>query len=469
MWGTVNSNYSGSAGIAINPSSLVNSKLYMDVNLLTGDIFAENNYLHIHKEDYGLFKILGPDGHIPAYGDDENLFDRYRNKDLKHAYMNIRMQGPSFMIVVGDHAFGLHTALRSNMSMYRMPYDVANFLYEGLEYAPQHNINYNDHDAYLSNLEWGEIGLTYSGVLYKYGMDRITGGITLKYLSGVASGYLDLDHVDYIVLNDSTINILNLDARAGYSLPLNYDNNDIPDDGPLFKGRGIGADVGVTYSRTKRQAQKSRFDHLCEQRYPDYFYRVGFSLLDIGSINFTENARAYAYDNVNTYWEDLKTINYSDLNQMMDIINNRFYNDPDAAETGEKFKMILPSAFSVQLDYQFSPDWYVNATGIMPLKLGQNYIRRPMQLSFTPRYENRLYEIALPVSLYEMRYPRIGLAARLAFLTVGTDKLGGFLGLSDFEGMDIYFSIKINFSKGICPFLRSPDECLNQEYGRYRR
>jgi hypothetical protein len=61
MLGIVNSNYAGSVGSIINPSSIVNSKLFMDINLVTADIFAQNNYLYIYGEDYKLFQFLKRD------------------------------------------------------------------------------------------------------------------------------------------------------------------------------------------------------------------------------------------------------------------------------------------------------------------------------------------------------------------------------------------------------------------------
>ncbi|MFC2106922.1 DUF5723 family protein [Bacteroidota bacterium] len=467
MLGIVNSNYAGSAGISINPSNLVNSRLYLDINLVSADIFAENNYLYIKKEDWGLFKVFGPNGIVPKYGENEILFNRRRNDKLKNIFLNFRIQGPSFMISKNDHAIAFHTALRSVSSVRRMPYEVANFGYEGIDYEPQQNIRYNDHNFRITNLDWMEFGLTYSGVIYKYGMNRISGGITIKYLAGFAGGYADVRNLDYMVLNDSTINVNNLDATIGYSLPLNYSDNSSSTD-PLFKGRGIGFDLGVTYMKTKKEAQNRYPKRLCEKEYTDYYYRLGLSLLDIGKITFKENARQYTYDNLSTFWEEIDTLNFTNLDQIISMMSEQFYGDPDASLSAEKIGIVLPSAISAQFDYQYLPNFFINATAIVPVRLGKYYVRRASQFAITPRYENRWYELSLPISLYEMRYPRIGLAFRIAFLTIGTEKLGAYFALSDFEGMDFYCSVKINFSKGICLFNKRSKGCYNNEY-RYKR
>ncbi len=467
MLGIINSNYAGSAGISINPSNLVNSRLYLDINLLTADIFAENNFLYIHKDDWGLFKVFGPNGVIPKYGENDVLFDRMRSDNMKNFFINLRVQGPSFMIAKNDHAIALHVTFRSVTSIRKLPHEMANFGYEGLEYKPQHNIRYNDHNFRFTNLDWVEFGLTYSKVIYKYGMNRYTAGLTVKYLAGIAGAYSDVRNIDYVVLNDSTININNLDATVGYSLPVDYSDNSLNTD-PVFKGRGIGFDLGVTYMKTKKGAQNRKAERLCEQEFIDYYYRFGLSLLDIGKINFKENAQEHKYDNVSTYWEELDTLRFSDLDQIAGILSDQFYGNPNASLSADKIGIVLPSAISAQFDYQYMPNLFINASVVVPIKLGRIYVRRASQIAITPRYEHRWYEVSLPVSLYEMRYPRIGFAFRLAFLTVGTEKLGAYLGFSDFEGMDFYCSLKINFSKGICLFDKRSKGCYNNEYKRRR-
>ena len=464
MWGIVSSNYAGSNSTLINPSFLVDSKLYQDINILTGDFFFENNAININKEDYHLFKLFGPNGDVPSYGEDGYIVDIYDNQELKFAYISEHLRGPSFMQVRGDQAFAVHTAFRSITDSRNLPYEMVNFGYYGLDYTPQHNINYQDHDIKVANLQWTEIGLTYSRVLYKYGLNRYSGGITVKALMGIAGAYFVGRDVDYIVLNDSTINFRNLDASVGYSLPVDYVTNDVPI-GPLFKGWGVSMDLGFTYTRTKDGHQNRRYDELCEQTYPDYLYKIGVSVVDLGNLFFGRNAQKHNYENVSGFWEEIDTLNFSSMDEISRLISEKFYGDPTASLVSNRMSVLTPAAISAQFDLQFIPNWYVNATVILPIMLGPNNIQRPSQVAIVPRYESRLFELSMPISLYEMRYPRVGLAARFAFLTLGTDNLGGFLPLSDFTGMDFYFSIKINFPKGYCGHSGRNAGCQNQEYG----
>ena len=464
MWGIVTSNYAGSNSTLINPAFLVNSKLYQDINIITGDIFFENNAFNINKSDFRPLEFIGPDATFPSYGEDGYIMDIYDNKDLKFAFVNLHLRGPSFMQVRGDHAFAVHTAFRSVTDNRSLPYEMVNFAYYSLDYTPQHNINYKDKDIKIANLQWAEFGVTYSGVIHKYGLNRYTVGATLKGLMGAAAGYFVGREADYIVLNDSTINFRNLDATVGYALPVDYSTNDYPQ-GPLFKGWGVSVDLGFSYTRTKMGHQNRKFTELCQQTYPDYLYKIGVSVIDLGTVSFGKNAQKHEYVNVSAFWEEIDTLSFDNIDQIARLASEKFYGDPEASLADNRISLFTPAAFSFQFDYQVIPDWYVNASLVLPITLGPNNIQRPTQIAVVPRYESRLFEFSMPISLYEMRYPRIGLAARIGFLTLGTDKLGGFLPLSDFTGMDFYFSLKFNFPKGVCGRFKRSIGCQNNEYG----
>ncbi len=469
MWGIVSSNFAGSNGVIINPSSLTGSKLYMDVNILTADFYAGNNYLYIHSEDFKLFNFLKKDPEFPSYDPDNSAMDYYDNTSIKSGYVNVLLRGPSFFQQRGRHAIGLSTGVRVLASANRLPYDLANFGYLGLKYEPQHNINYNDHNFYGNTMEFAELGITYAYIVRQFSVDEFSVGITLKGLFGYSGGYVYADNLDYMVLNDSTANFRNLNAEVGFSIPVDYETNNFPDGSGLFRGNGVGADIGFTYQRKVRSFQKRKYDKLCRQRYIDYIYKVGVSLIDFGFVSFTKNTQLHAFENVSRYWVNIDTIAYSNMNQLMGELSDVFYGDPDASYRGDKMSVFLPAAVSIQLDYHIYRNWYINATAIHPIILGKSTIARPAQVVAVPRFETSRWEFSLPVALYEWKQLHFGIAARWEFLTIGSDNLGGLLGLQDFTGMDIYFSVKFNFRKGKCHGDNRFRPCYNQEYGIERK
>jgi hypothetical protein len=465
MWGITTSNYAGSTGVLLNPTSITISKLYLDVNIFTADIFFENNYAYIHQKDFALFNLVSSKPAFPKYGPDEMPFDHYTGKNNKFVYSSELIKGPSAMVAVGRHAFALNTGARVLTSAYDVPYEIANFGYYGLKYTPQHNINYTSSNFGSSALVIGEIGLTYAYGFRKIEAEDWSAGITLKRLFSFAGGYLRTNDLDYIVVNDSTINFKNLNAEVGYSLPLDYNNNDFPGSEPLIKGGGFGMDIGVTFQYRAMGYQKKRITKLCRQRYIDYIYRVGISLLDFGYVNFKKNAQLQTFENVSKYWMGIDTLNYYNINDLASTLSQVFYGDPNASFTDDKIRVYLPTAFSAQLDFKVFHNLYAGAVLIQPIRLGKSYIRRPAQIAVIPRYESHDFEFSLPLSLYDYNHFRLGASVRYHFLTFGSDDILGLFGINDFTGLDFYISAKINFRKGFCGKLNRNEPCENGEYG----
>jgi hypothetical protein len=396
-------------------------------------------------------------------------FDHYYGKNDKFIYASEFIKGPSAMICIGRHAFALHTAGRVLSSSYNVPYEIANFGYYGLDYQEQHNIDYKAKNFGTAELLLAEVGLSYAYAFRKIGMEEWSAGITVKRLFSPGGAYMDGRNADYIVLNDSSINVKNMNAEIGYALPMDYDNNDFPDSGPFIKGGGFGFDFGLTFQNKELSYQKKRISKLCRQRYINYIYRVGVSLLDIGFVNFKTNAQVHSFDNVSKYWVNVDTLTYDNLNKLTHTLSDVFYGDPNASYRGDAVRVWLPSAISVQGDYRITKELYAGAVIIHPLRFGNSYMRRPAQVVLIPRYETADLEFAVPLSLYNYMYPRIGASVRYKFFTIGTDDLLGISGATNFTGLDFYFSIKLNFRKGYCGRYNRNVPCENDEYGKLRR
>jgi hypothetical protein len=465
MWGITTSNYAGSTGVLLNPTSITTSKLYQDVNIAAIDIFFENNYAYIPQKDYSLVKLITSSSTLPKYGPDGLPFDHYTDKSNKFIYSSQMIKGPSYMVAIGRSAFAIHTGARVLTSAYDIPLEIANFGYYGIKYTPQHNINYNSSNFGSTALMMGEIGLTYAYDFRKISMEDWSAGITVKRLFSIGGGYLNTTNVNYIVLNDSTINFKNLNAEVGYSLPLDYSTNAFPDSGPLIKGGGFGFDIGVTYQNKTLSYQKKRISKLCRQRYIDYYFRIGVSLLDVGYVNFKKNAQVQTFENVSAYWQNIDTLNYVNINNLAASLSNVFYGDPAASHTADKIKVFLPTAFSVQADYRIYRNWYAGAVFISPVRLGKAYIRRPAQVALVPRYETHDFEFSIPLSLYDYHHFRLGASVRYRWLTFGSDDLLGIFGINDFTGIDFYLAVKINFRRGFCGRYIRNEPCENEEYG----
>jgi len=462
MLGVTLGNYSGSTVMLVNPAMMTNTHAFLDINLASGDLFVFNNFIYIPGSDYNMWDATNTRP-LPEYGEDKNNFLYYDNQDLKNVAVNLRIMGPSAMLQLGDHAFGFSTGLRVMTTGNKVPWEMPVFGYEGMNYQELHNIKFDDYDIDYQVNAWGEIGFSYAYNVIKYFDHQLTIGVSLKYLLGYTGAYVDIENIEYIVQNDSVINITNLKAEVAYALPIDYDNNDFPDSGPTIKGSGLGLDIGAVYVKRKYVDNK-RWRRLCGQRYEDYKYRIGVSILDIGRIKYKNNAQLHTYDNVSALWENYDTTNLNNLNQLAGDLSNLFYGDPNASLTATSLKVGLPTAISIQADIHFMENIYLGGYWIHPIRLNKHTLRRPAQLAFVPRYETKFLEFSLPISLYDYKETRIGAAVRLYFFTIGTDRLGTWFGLSDLNGMDLYFSVKFSLGKGSCKTV-THNECYNNEYG----
>lgn len=467
MLGTALGNYAGANSLQLNPSALLNSKQYLDIQLTGVGVFFENNAIYLPKEEYRFVHFFQKDYEWPAhkqqYGTGERYFYLYDNTRNKNVFNSLRVNGPGAMLVWKNHAIAIHTSLRSVFSLRKIPYEIASFSYYGLNYKPLQNQSYSDHGPFGGTaMVWGEIGLAYAHTLYAHGFNKLSAGINIKWLFGVGGTYIDVDNIDYTVLNDSTVNIHNMDARMGFSLPVDYSTNDL-DFAKKIKGTGFSGDIGITYTRLSPYHRDQYFTSLCSRRHEPYRYRVGVALIDFGAIRFNINALKLSVDNRASYWDHLTRFDYESINQVLDTLSMKFYNDTTSLFVGTDFLLWLPGAITAQFDYHFGEHWYLNTNIVVGLKMGRQTMVRPSEISITPRYESAWFEAGVPVSLYDFISPRIGLYLRFFGFTVGTDNIAGFFYYKDFSGLDLYCSVKYFIRSGKCRRDKVPLHCIEEK------
>lgn len=464
--GLVNGNYAGSTGAIINPSSMANTRLKSDISLFAISAFVENNYLYFPSKVSSLIKLFNGvyDFHYfpKPYGRGYRIvYSYYGDKSLKNIFVNARIVGPSVMFSYNDHVFAVRTGFRVMSSTRRVPYDIANFSYYGMDFKSQQNIHYVGDNLDMASMAWWEVSFSYATIFNRSYNNHWSAGISIGPVFGYSGAYISGGDTRYIAYNDSILNVELLNAEFGLSLPVNYENNDVDFFHPLIRGSGWGMDLGITWQYREIPYQKKFPDNLYVKRFEDYKLKIGVSILDIGWVNFTENAEKHVYENVHNNWIRINELDYDNIRDELDVTSEIFYGDPGASLRGNRFRIYLPATISVQIDYHLTEWWFLNSTLIIPAIYKSPMIERPVVLTFTPRFESRFLEINIPMVLYDFKYPRIGLSVRLEGLTVGTDNLGGFFSIGTFTGADIYVSYKINLRNyGKNPF-NSKDACYN--------
>ncbi len=445
MLGLRSSNYAGLQGLGINPSSMIDSRLKWDINMVTVGLSFENDYLFIPKKNlkfFGIGKIVDQ-VEKKAYLDD---FDRTDN----NLYLSTAIMGPSLMFpVTRRHSFALTNQLRTAISCNGLSPEAAKYAYEDFGFDPLHFINtfslYDVSGAEFNMMAWEEYALSYATLIHESPKAALKGGLSLKLLQGIGAGFVEDVRGDFNVLNDQDMLFSPLSLNYGRTNYNTFQNiNGFAD---LINGYGFAWDLGFTYE-WRRDPSLTYYEMDGEKQVDmeknKYDVKLGISALDIGSILYNRNANTFNLTSDSAFyprWDVDEFASNWDFDQSMSEI---FYGDRNASLRSNHFRMRLPGAISIQADFRLNDKFYINTTVIQSLRNKVRGVDRTSMYSITPRFETMWFEVATPISFidYEAKTIRAGLALYLGAFWIGSDKIGSLFGLSDMYGADIYASLK---------------------------
>lgn len=488
MLGVRNSNYAGVTGIDLNPASIVDSRLKFDFNILTIGAVIDNNYLFIPKDS---LKFVGIKNIVDRINKKDYLDDYQFNGSGKMLYTGLTIQGPSCMVNFGKGSVALTFNVRAAANFDNINFAAAKFAFQDMVYNPietqaifnsgsaftlssdpaNPGLKFNAKDFTFHALSWGEWGLSYGQYLWKENRNALKAAVTVKLLQGLGAGYAENTDIDFFVHAPGTITDTIRNADGHMSIHVNnidygrmsYDAYKGSDGyGDFVHGKGLGWNLGFGYELRHKDATKYTYEmDGAVHENPEvnkYKMKIGLSLIDFGKIKFDDEwAGVYKINASDAGYCDtcLTSSGYAsfydwyteDFDSQLDFdttYSHLFYNNPNRSRVGEEFEMALPSALSLQFDYNVYKNFYANATIIQAVKHGPHQVVRANMLSFTPRFESTWFDASLPVSYFNNRDLRMGIAFRIGSLIIGSDKVGSLFGFSDLYGMDVYASIKFS-------------------------
>lgn len=170
-----------------------------------------------------------------------------------------------------------------------------------------------------------------------------------------------------------------------------------------------------------------------------YRLRLGLALTDLGRIGYDNGAHVRRGQLANTAVRlgQLDTLTPSSL-QSVENTADRLVGLRDR---GRGFTSALPAALRVTADYHLAGPFYAGLLWTQSLLPARTIGSRPPSLlALAPRLELSKAELALPlVWANGYRQLQLGTMLRLGPLVLGSDNLGGLLGLSSATGADVYF------------------------------
>lgn len=430
-------NYAGANALILNPAANATHPLIWDINIMGAGFWVNNNLGYI--ENANLPKVLkninniGPNPSLKLVNKaSATLFYNTYTRTSYQVSVGGHIMGPSISVNLRNrHSFGVFTAGRTMLTSHNLPNLVNS--------EDFHKINYNQAfqvDPFkISGLAWSEIGLNYAVKLDSDNDKGVTIGANVKYMMGFQGFFLtNYNGTVAAQLSKDTFRIDAIRATIGFTT--NYDSQPLQQN-----GKGFGFDIGAVLT-TEGGDNKP------------YQWRFGVSLLDLGRLTLQQATEVHTFNSSETF--QLETMNLDSLNNtdnprsvILDKVNEKI-----AAKTqvGSTFAMGLPSALQLQADYAFSDKLFINGLLIQRFRLTEVALERENLIAVTPRYETRWLGASMPISVTNMQQLRVGLNARLAFLTLGTDHLLSWIGNSKLSGTDFYFALKLN------PFNRRSDE-----------
>ncbi|MBC8047642.1 MAG: hypothetical protein H7Y00_12655 [Fimbriimonadaceae bacterium] len=410
-------NFSGSNGMLLNPAAPLSGSLPWDVNIIAGGISAYNNYLYL--ENTNTFSAMNADSSALNFKDVNQV----------RATENAFLQLPSAFFKTGDFAFGFFITGRSAASVISDTYPPGINSLQNIPFDVPTTLPKFD----VVLLNWMEVGVNGEMLLQEAPSGNIIIGANLKFLGGFEG--INFHNNEELIFTRGEINtdITNLDATYAFTENAgggNFTNLNL-------NGWGIGTDLGIIYTINggKRKSYHA-----------NYNWKLGASLVDMGFIRFNDEAGKYAL-NSETAFE----IVTAELDSIDDLIEfNRtgsrtLYDFAQASKTGDKFTNMLPAAINLSADYNIGKGFFVSAMITRRINfINENMVARANTIYIAPRYENRFFGFTAPVSLYEDRFVHVGAAARIFFLTIGSDDLVSWINKSEYNGTDFYAGIKIN-------------------------
>jgi hypothetical protein len=463
MAGIVSDRYSGINRGIINPALLYHSPNCIDFSLVTAHIGGQNNYLYLPAGEFRAGDFIRFRSRILENYD--NYFSERQQEEVYNGFLYGRLQGPSVRFRYKNHVFAFTNALRTLSSANRIPGHMVRFARRGLTYSPQHDIIYTEIRPFqIASMGWLEAGFSYANELAVHRTHNITAGASARLLLPYHAGSARSNELDYFVTPQRNVYINKFNLEAYEALPIDYDNIEYTGADQLIRGRGVSFDLGISYTRTSgnfrnRSGRRLRTD----LSYESYVYQIGFSLLDLGFVNMTQNTRYYAFDEAMLVWENPDTENYYNLDDMLDDMEQGLLSGEIMRTQGDPFRMYLPSGASIQADYNLGNNFFAHFLWVQDLPLAKTRVSRPSYIGFVPRYETRWFSVSLPLTLHEYRLPRAGVAFRIGFLTIGAEQAGGILNINDMDGMDVYFSIQWGFED--CKLTRrKTNSCIHHWY-----
>lgn len=438
-------NYTGVNGVFTNPANIADSRYYFDINLFTLSTLGANDKASYKLKNFSeTFKS-------------ENLREKLFGENIGPAsgIFNLDLHGPSGMIEIGSkNTIAITTRARMFANVTDFDSKLFDQITNGIAKDPDlpYNINNTENMRFSFNT-WSEYGGTFSRVLMDKGAHALKGGVTVKYLAGASNGYVNVNKFNGTIDADPILELpylTNTSGRieAGFAgeRVAGYEAKEI------FKmnGYGFGADVGFVYEYRPDPEMQTTDGMRLEDNYKRlYKFKFSLSVLDLGSILYKRDLdRSGAYDmDINNgerlYLDELENVDVDDYKRFFD--NRPEFFIPVAGTQDEEYNVSLPTTMHVEADYLMHDGWYLNLASQISLSNSDTKFfnnKAYTGITLTPRYEDKLLGLYLPINYNTLTKMNVGLSFRIGPLFFGSGSLLTAL-FGSSKQADVHFGLRL--------------------------
>jgi outer membrane protein OmpA-like peptidoglycan-associated protein len=442
--GFANSNFSGTTGSWLQPSSLADSRFKADIHLVGGSFNLNNNFFHYDAEILSIKKNLFDD----TYFYDNRIKENKLYGDPFSLNINTDIQALSFMYSINDaNTIGFSLRHRLALQIDGVDQDLLDLAMEDFNDPRLFERTLNNERLSIQHHNWLEYNFQYGRVLKDDNQHFMKAGANFKILNGLSAAYVYSEELRYIFNNKDTLSVTDSDLSYGYSDKTEEYMNNFKSSNLLKKeNSSVGLDLGFVYEyRPNYKDYKYDMDgqfNMWEKDVNKYLFKVGASLLDLGKIKYNKgNGSRDWYLNF-THMDLLSLSNVNSVDELTDSLTNRFSNVTE----GESFSMQLPTAFSLQFDYCLSENIYLNFTPFWGFQRSSNpnKTHAVTNYSLTPRWESKWLDVALPIHYDQYKNMGIGMSLRLGPLLFGVNNFKNIFKSGHTGDLELYTALKIS-------------------------
>jgi outer membrane protein OmpA-like peptidoglycan-associated protein len=422
-------NYAGVNNILLNPGMLAGSKYKVNVNLVSVSALAGNNAYELDSKR--LFTLHFSDLN------EGNGYYKSANTDFKYAYVNLDVLGPSATINLNPKTgIGLITRMRvmGNES------NLSNGLFQllGNGNSGFNNIDIQDRSLQNKMHAFAEAGVAIGRVLIKDPRHTFKVGVTAKYISGMAIATLSSGQMLVNIDPANNINKLDADMTAQYSSNLdNIRNGNFSDALNRQAGHGWGLDLGFVYEWTP--------ESLVNDPVP-YRLRMGVSLTDIGSVNYTNSPNGQTYT-MTADGHNVSELQFQGSETYSQYFTRLQTNGLVVAKgiTAPKLNVTLPTAVHINTDWHVYKRFFLDGDILVNMVSATNLISPDYvtTVTMTPRMEKKWISIYSPISYNVESQLTWGAGVRIGPLFVGSGTVLSSLLRNRIQTADVHIGITV--------------------------